>query len=102
MTSAYEHSGLLGFWTLSIVQYSRECDISGTWSLFFLAETVWQKLPLRISNVNHLFRCLPPPHLRTETNNVSETSCSLGYHTMHIVRKPSNPEYGLYLPFTVL
>jgi hypothetical protein len=34
----------------------------------------------------------PTPHLRAETNSVSETLCSLEYRTMDDVQKPSNPE----------
>jgi hypothetical protein len=38
-----------------------------------------------------LSRCLLPHlHLRTETDPVSETSCSLEYQTMEKVQKPSN------------
>jgi hypothetical protein len=37
-------------------------------------------------------RCLPPPHLSTKTDPVSETLCSLEYRTMGKVQKPSNPE----------
>jgi hypothetical protein len=37
-------------------------------------------------------RCLPPPHLRTETDPVSETLCFSEYRTMDIVQKPGNSE----------
>jgi hypothetical protein len=33
-----------------------------------------------------------PPHLRTETDPVSETSCSLEYRTMDKVQNPGNPK----------
>jgi hypothetical protein len=36
---------------------------------------------------------LPHLHLRTETNLVSETPCSLEYQTMEKVQKPSNSVY---------
>jgi hypothetical protein len=35
----------------------------------------------------------PTSHLRTETDPVSETLCSLEYRTMDNVQKPSNSEY---------
>jgi hypothetical protein len=35
---------------------------------------------------------LPHLHLRTETDPVSETSCSLEYQTMEKVQKPSNSD----------
>jgi hypothetical protein len=37
-------------------------------------------------------RCLPSPHLMTETDLVSETACLLEYRTMGKVQKPSDPE----------
>jgi hypothetical protein len=39
-----------------------------------------------------LMECLTPPHLRMETDLVSEMLCSLGYWTMDKVQKSSNPE----------
>jgi hypothetical protein len=53
---------------------------------------------LRPVNENNSFqhtqqsRCLPSPHLRTETDPISETLCSLEYRMMENVQKPSNPE----------
>jgi hypothetical protein len=47
-----------------------------------------------------LSRCLLPHlHLRTETDPVSEKSCSLEYQTMEKVQKPSNPmwKYTLFV-----
>jgi hypothetical protein len=46
---------LVGFWTFSIIWYSREHGVS-------------------------------------ETDSVSETSCSLEYQTMEKVQKPTNPD----------
>jgi hypothetical protein len=36
--------------------------------------------------------CLPPPHLRTETDPIYETLCSIEYRTMDKVQKLSNPK----------
>jgi hypothetical protein len=59
-------------------------------------KTPTQLGPLERANFNHwlflrgqLSRCLLPHlHLRTETDPVSETACSLEYQTMEKVQKP--------------
>jgi hypothetical protein len=60
-------------------------------------KTPTQLGPLERANLNHwwlraqMSRCLLPHlHLRTDTDPVSETSCSLEYRTMEKVQKPSN------------
>jgi hypothetical protein len=66
---SYPHfqSGLLGFWTVSIVRYSKEHNVSGTGSVSVLG---WGRAllgPLERANLNH-------------------------WWTMDKVQKPSNPE----------
>jgi hypothetical protein len=51
-------------------------------------KTPTQLGPLERANVNHCL--LPPFYLRTETDPVSETSCSFKYRTMDKVHKPRN------------
>jgi hypothetical protein len=63
--------GLLGFWTLSIVQYSNKHNVSESGSIAVL-------------------RSLPTPHLRMEINPVSEMLCSLEYRTLDRVQKLRN------------
>jgi hypothetical protein len=78
----YKLSYLPGFWILCIVRYSKEHDVSETWSISASGEARAVLGPLERINLNHWFRCFPPLHLRTATDNVFETSCSLEYRTM--------------------
>jgi hypothetical protein len=43
--------------------------------------------------------CLPPPHLRIETEPVSETLCSLEYRMMDKVQKSSNPQFNVRITY---
>jgi hypothetical protein len=45
-----------------------------------------------VYNTRHYWGFRFCPHLRTETDPVSETLCSLEYWTMDKVKKPNNPE----------
>jgi hypothetical protein len=54
--------------------------------------TVVQRLGSALSNGSNRV-WLPPPHVTTETDPISETSCSLEYQTMDKVQKGSNPEW---------
>jgi hypothetical protein len=68
------------FWTFSIVLYSKKHDISETRTLSILRWR-WGRRPL--FSWAQLSRCLLPHlHLRTETDQVSETSCFLEYRTI--------------------
>jgi hypothetical protein len=94
LPSKKSQTELVGFWTFSIVWYSREHDVSETGSVSVLR---WmgqgrptQLGPLERANLNH-WRCLLfHLHLRTEIDPVFETSCCLEYQTMEKVQKPSN------------
>jgi hypothetical protein len=88
-----KHSELLGFWTLSIVRYCKEhlrTQRFGNRICFRPQVRGWETPtllgPLERANLNH------SPHLRKETDPVSETLCSLEYRTVDKVQKPSNPE----------
>jgi hypothetical protein len=50
-----------------------------------------------LKNATYWKPCFSPTHLRTETDPVSETSCSLEYRTMDKFRKSSNPKTLLAL-----
>jgi hypothetical protein len=70
-------SELLRFWTLSIFQYSKKLNNTTFRKLDLIpssgqgGKTPSQLGPLEKANLNHL------PDLRTETDPVSETLCSL-------------------------
>jgi hypothetical protein len=72
-----EPSELLGFWILSIVWYSKKLKDTG---------------PVISFQGTQQSRCLAP-HLRMETDPVSETLCSLffsQYRMMSKAQKPNN------------
>jgi hypothetical protein len=64
-------------------------------SFGILKNTKKQWLGLDTSNGPNKQMCLLPPNMRTETDQVSETFCSLEYRTMTKVQKPSNPEWNM-------
>jgi hypothetical protein len=80
-------SELLGFWTLSIIQYSRNYKTQrfGKWICLrpqMSGEASTLLGPFERANLNHWTqqsRCLipPPPHQGTESDPVSETLCFL-------------------------
>jgi hypothetical protein len=83
----YNICELLGFWTLSIVRYSKNT----------LQNTKFRNLdlfPPSGEGRRHLLRtqqsrCIPP-HLRMEADPVFETLCTLEYRTMDKIQNPSN------------
>jgi hypothetical protein len=109
MPSAYsdggvQNSGLLGFSTSSNIQYSKEHNVSETVSASNLRFGGWERLleRHRSSDFGYLFyKTQQPPHLRMETEPVSEALCSLEYLTTDEVKNPSNPKcYILQLEAT--
>jgi hypothetical protein len=88
--------GLQGFWTLSIVWYSKNThkkhNVSETGSVAVIRWGGGRHLLPWVSR-NHSIG--PTPHLRTETHPVSEQLRSvvlLEYKTVDNVQKPCNPE----------
>jgi hypothetical protein len=50
-------------------------------------------VPIETGNLSHYISTSTPlPHLRTETNAVSEKFCSLEYRMIFRDQKPSNPD----------
>jgi hypothetical protein len=83
------HSGVLDFWTSSIVQYSEKYDVSENRICLRTQVTRWETPILlvqwsRLALSNGFARVVVfhPFTLRTETHPVSETLCSLEYRTM--------------------
>jgi hypothetical protein len=60
----------------------------------------WDYQSTNISQWAQQSRCLKLPYLRTETDSVSETLCSLEYRTTDKVQKPSNPDRQNHLEAT--
>jgi hypothetical protein len=87
----------MGFWTLSIVRYSkntREHNGSETGSVFFLRLGGRHQNHWRLALANGSNRVdVSSLHLKMETDPISETLCSLvflEYRAMDTVQKPSN------------
>jgi hypothetical protein len=86
------HIVLLGFWTFSIVRYSREQKTRrfGSW-IYFCPQVKGEKTPTHLcpserANLNHWTESL-----MTETGPVSETSCFLFSRIPDDGKKPKNP-----------
>jgi hypothetical protein len=74
-----QHSGLRGFWTSSIVRYSKEHNVSETGSV----SVQWLRLALS-NGPNRIHVDVFPPHLRTGTDQVFY---SLEYRMLDNVQK---------------
>jgi hypothetical protein len=86
---------LLGFWTFSIVWYSREHDVSDLPQVKVGEKTptqlgTFQWLRLALSMGHNWVGVFSPTFTWGRKQIVSETSCPLEYQTMEKVEKPSN------------
>jgi hypothetical protein len=103
ISSKVQQSELLGFWALFIVRYSEKYERTQRFGNCICLrpkmkrwETPTLLVPLeRVIAVDPFKRtqqimCLPPIHLRTETEPIYERFCSLEYRMMDKLQKPSS------------